>query len=193
MVKKCSTSSVCRTLGRWNENHFTNFVKWFFSLLKRDTTRTETKEVITIWVTALVWGLIAWLIPKRLPAHENYVIWWFTSAFALIFDLLVGSTWDLYDYGKSPEVDVVDLVGVACTNPAIAIFMLNVWPKRRWAGIAFAAGMIALLLALELLWLKLGFMRYKGWSIWYSLFCYPFLFATLHLNVYLYRRLLKRR
>jgi hypothetical protein len=148
--------------------------------------------VITIWVTNIVSLLLAWLVPKRLSAHENYVIWWFTSAFALTFDLLVGSTWDLYDYGESPDVDVVDLVGVAVTNPAIAIVLLNLWPRRWWSQILYAIGSIAVLLALEWVWLERGYMKYKGWSMWYSLISYPFLFAILHLNVYVYRRLLNR-
>jgi hypothetical protein len=136
--------------------------------------------------------LIAWWIPKRLPAHENYVIWWFTAAFALLFDLLVGATFDLYDYGASEKVGLVDLAAISTANPAIAIVLLNYWPKRRGAQLCYALAAIAVLFANELVWLKLGYLKFKGWTLWYSLLSYPVLFSILHLNLYFYRRLLKR-
>lgn len=120
------------------------------------------------------------------------MIWWFTAAFALLFDLLVGATFDLYDYGVSEKVGLVDLAVIATANPAIAIVLLNYWPKRRGAQLWYALAAIAVLLALELLWVKLGYLKYKGWNQWYSLLSYPFIFSILHLNLYFYRRLLKR-
>ena len=146
-----------------------------------------------IWVAAVIWVGMAWAVPKRLPAHELYAICTFSCSFAFIFDLIFGAgQLDLYDYGVSGKIDVPDLAQVAVINPALAVLILNFMPQRMGWRLLYLGGWTVVLLLHELLWVKLGVMRYKGWSIWWSLASYPVIYLTLILNLKFYRHLVAK-
>ncbi|KEO85156.1 CBO0543 family protein [Tumebacillus flagellatus] len=147
-----------------------------------------------VWMVAGIGILYVVFAPKRLPAHECCFLVTFTSSFALVFDLIVGSVYDLYDYGKGGNVELLDIVQVAAINPSLGLALLNFWPRRDsfWIKLLYWGLWTGGLLLLEELWLHLGLLTYRDWSIWKSMLCYPFLFGVLRLGQSIYRGFLPK-
>lgn len=143
-------------------------------------------------VPGVLWAILSILLVKRLSPVEKYAVWFFTMSFALLFDVFIGGTLDLYDYGGEGLIQWQDLVNISLVNPSLALLYLNYLPLRLSKKLLYTAAWIVFLLGYELLFLKLGIMKYKGWSIWYSLLIYPFLFRTIIWNLRWFRRLLQK-
>lgn len=141
----------------------------------------------------LFWVSIACFTRKRLPAHERYAMIFFTAAFAMVFDLMFGLMFDLYDYGRSGNLNWEDMLQIMVANPAITLVFLNFLPKHLLSQLLYVAGWVALLTATELIWYQFGGITYKGWNIWYSMLAYPGLLGVLIGNLYYYRHLVAKR
>jgi hypothetical protein len=145
-----------------------------------------------VWVAVAISILVICFVPKRLPRHENFLIITFTASFAMVFDLIVGNIIDLYDYGD-PRVEYSDLAQIMIVNPAIGLLLLNYWPenKGKLHLLLYLLVAVGILLLFEVIWLKLGIMIYKGWSLGKSAFSYPFLFLILRLGQRAYRNMVR--
>lgn len=143
-------------------------------------------------VPGVLWTILAILIVKRLSPAEKYAVWFFTMAFALLFDVFIGGSLDLYDYGGEGAIQWQDLVNISLVNPSLALLYLNFLPRRRFAILVYTAAWIGFLLGYEWLFLYLKVMKYKGWSMWYSLLIYPFLFWIMVRNLRWFRHLMQK-
>ncbi|MBL0387320.1 hypothetical protein JJB07_11720 [Tumebacillus sp. ITR2] len=146
------------------------------------------------WMVVSIAVLVTVFGPKRLPAHENFFLWAITAAFAEAFDYLVAGTFNQYDYGPTPEIDISDVAQVVLVNPCLGLMLLNFWPERKAfpLKLLYWGIWIGGLILMELLWLRVGLIRYNDWSIWKSMMCYPLLFVVLRLSQLAYRRSLPK-
>ncbi|MGZ4163317.1 MAG: CBO0543 family protein [Tumebacillaceae bacterium] len=140
------------------------------------------KDVSAIIWIAVIWFLLAVFLPKRMKPFEKYTMCMFTIAFAWTFDSIFGVYFDLYDYGDSPQIEICDIVQITVTNPSIALLFLNYLPSTWTKRIMYLTVWSAFLLLFEVLYVKVGFMTYKGWSVGISACLYPLLLIFMALN-----------
>lgn len=144
-----------------------------------------------MWVvpaTIVILGAVILFMPKRLTWKEMYLIWGVIGLWAFIADHLVGSIWNLFDIGPTPEPTYIDIFAVSFIPAEFAILFLNFRPKE---GRAWVYGLVwsAATFLYEWLVTYTGYLKDKGWSPWYSIPAWLFVYLFfLNWNLKLIRR-----
>jgi hypothetical protein len=142
-----------------------------------------------LMISVIVANIIAILIPKRLSMIEMYA----TSAFALIFDLIVDIYIDirlnLYGYFNHGP-DYRTLIVVFGLYPALNIIILNYFPKGIKSKLFYILVWSVFLTAYEWAAINSGFLYYNYWKYIYSFVCYLVIIPILYWNLRLVRKLI---
>lgn len=140
--------------------------------------------------TILSFGLIVYLMPKKISLFEMYTTSLFSTVLQLITDIFLEFKYNLYWY-FNPGVDFLTLWVVFWIYPAVNIIFLNFYPKsaKPLKKIIYILGWTAFALAYEWVAVQTELFNYNGWKLSYSAMIYPFLYILLLINWKLIRHL----
>jgi len=104
-------------------------------------------------------------------------------ALTIYTDLFFGLILDLYDFIK-PEITLSDLVLQALLPPSCGVLAMNFMPSGTKRFIVYLVAVCALALLFEWLSVRMGYLIYKGWKLYYSLPIYAIgvLYLRWHLR-----------
>lgn len=141
--------------------------------------------------TALV--LAAYLIPKKMQPYEIYVNAIFATLFGLIVDAVLGGRYQLYVL-YSTGIQLAVLIAQVVMYASANIILLNYYPfdKSKKSKAIYILCFTLGTVAFEFISLKVGFIKYFSWKLWYSAICYPFLIYFLALQHRFFQWLMKR-
>lgn len=143
--------------------------------------------VLILWYFAstaiFITLLLLILMPKNLSTKEIYVTWWTLAYLVLVVDIILGATYDLFDYGGDKDITVPDLLFEATMAPFAGIIFLNFMPKEKKKFFLYTLLWTFLATVFEWLSVKNELLDYKGWNLFFSIPFYPLtsIFLRLHL------------
>ncbi|MFC4768352.1 hypothetical protein [Effusibacillus consociatus] len=128
--------------------------------------------------------LVALFMKKRLTRKEIYVTWTTLSGLGIVTDLILGDVVDWIDIGPAPGIQLSDIVILSTLPPAAGVIFLNFMPEKRTRFFAYLLFWAASSVLFEWLSVRVHWLTYKGWSLWYSAPAYVliFLFLRWHLS-----------
>lgn len=130
-----------------------------------------------------IFNLVAFTFCKRLTGNQIVHIWSFTTAFQVIFDLIVEFKYHGYWYFDK-GVDWAGGLAHSILLPPVNMLLLHWYPFNRPVRyqiryLLFWDLGIALYELLTLLPRPWGYFTYGWWTIWHSLLINPFLMLIL--------------
>lgn len=149
-------------------------------------------ETIFVYVSSIIFVVVAFIIPKKMKAYEIYVTTIFAVLFGLLVDIVLAVKYKLYVLDK-PGVQIPTLVGQVILYATASIMTLNLYPyqKSKTTKIIYILLVTVVTLAYEYLAFIYGFIKYNEWKIWYSALCYPFLIYFLVLHYRFFQRIVR--
>lgn len=126
--------------------------------------------------------IIIWFMPKRLTPREIYASWAVIALINLSTDIALDLNFNLYQLA-GPGVQLKVLFIELTLGSSFGIIFLNFMPRKIHTFAFYMAGWLVISILFELLMVKMGFIRYTGWKLWYSTPFYiaTFLFVRWHL------------
>ncbi len=143
-----------------------------------------------LFISVIIFGLVIYLMPKRISYFEMYTTSLFSTVLQLITDIYLEFKYNFYWY-FSPGVDYITLWVVFWIYPSVNILFLNFYPtnKKFSTSVYYILGWTLFALVYEWVAVNYGFFQYNGWKLWYSAIIYPFLYLLLYINWKIIRRL----
>jgi hypothetical protein len=123
-------------------------------------------------IATIIAIFIIWIMPKRLTRQEIYCTWFVMAFLTRATDQILDQVFHLYDQLEKYNVN-------GCTNlpvivlqsifpGAIGVIILNFMPKHKSAFIFYIFGCILLSVVFEWLALRVNYLTYQNWSLFYS-------------------------
>ena len=142
-----------------------------------------------VYICAILVVLIIAIIfmPKRLTLKENIIIVPTVGYFAWISHIIVGLILDLYDMGTTKKIDMSDWTLVTFVPSFMAVVFLNF--KKTNKLFVYTLVWTVLSALAEFVLTKSGYMKYHGWSIWYSL---PIYYLSFIILTWYYKLIVKK-
>ncbi|WLD94060.1 hypothetical protein [Alkalihalobacillus sp. AL-G] len=129
-------------------------------------------------IIILTLGLILlFFIPKRLSIKEVYNTWTAIALLTVLTDLIVGAVFDKFDFAGSKKIQLSDLFFEITITPVYGIILLCLMPESKVRFLITSLLWTVIGISIEWLNVMVGYLDYKGWSLWYSI---PFYFATCY-------------
>lgn len=127
--------------------------------------------------------LVVIFMPKKVTTKEIYVTWWTLAYLVLAVDIIFGATYDWFDYGGDKNITIPDLIFEATVAPFAGIIFLNFMPHKKMKFAFYTLLWTLFALLFESIALKTGFLKYKGWNLFFSIPFYPLtsIFLRWHL------------
>ncbi|MBS8263683.1 hypothetical protein DYI25_04405 [Mesobacillus boroniphilus] len=139
------------------------------------------------YLALLINLLIIWFMPKRLTNREIYTSWAVIALINLSTDILLDLYFNLYELG-GPGVQIrVHFIEITL-GASFGIIFLNFMPRKISAFVFYMAGWLVISILFELLMVKVGFIHYTGWKIWYSVPYYIAAFSFVRWHLYFIRK-----
>lgn len=118
-------------------------------------------------IATIVSLLIVWFMPKRLTRQEIYFTWIVVAFIARGMDQLFALVMKLYEQlGPGVSWQLLTIQTLLCG--ACGVIILNFMPKNKFAFLAYTIGLTIFSVFFEWTTIKVGFLMYKKWSLWYS-------------------------
>lgn len=133
---------------------------------------------------------IIYFMPKRLTRQEIYIAWGILSSVTLNTDLFFGNLLDKYDFVSS-KITFSDLLFQATVPPSFGVIFLNFMPTDRGRFIKYIIGWVIFSVVFEAISVKVDFLIYKGWKIWYSAVIYLLVFLYLRWHYFFIKKVLR--
>lgn len=143
--------------------------------------------IISLTITALGW-MFVWGMPKRLTKQELYVSFTALAALNTLVDIIGAQQLGLYYMGESNIVEPYSVVIETFLGSSFGLIFLNYMPQDWRKFIPYLTAWVVLSLAFELFQVKIGYLIYTGWSIWYSAVSYPLIFLFLRWHIFFLRK-----
>lgn len=130
--------------------------------------------------TVIILGLIVYFMPKKITRKEMYITWFVISAITLFTDIIVGASFDLFNFGVDKKPRVPETILEVTLSPLASIIFLNFMPKKLLKFYLYVIAWTIASILFEYACLKVGYLSYKGWKLIYSA---PFyIFTSLFLR-----------
>ncbi|WP_191560201.1 hypothetical protein [Metabacillus idriensis] len=122
-------------------------------------------------IASIVVNLIVWFMPKRLTLKEMYCTWllmvFLTRTSYQLLDLVL----HLYDQ-LGPGIQWQAVVIQTIFSGAVGILILNFMPKNKLKFFAYTNGCMLLAVVFEWITIRVDYLTYNNWSLWYSAVVY---------------------
>jgi hypothetical protein len=134
-------------------------------------------------IATIASNLIVWFMPKRLTRKEMYSTWLLMVVFTRTADQLLDLVLHLYDQ-LGPGIEWQAVVIQSIFPGAVGILILNFMPKNRLKFFAFTIGCTLLSVVFEWITIRVDYLTYNNWSLWYSAGVYiiGIIFLRCHLS-----------
>lgn len=141
-----------------------------------------------VWFPIIL-GVISFLfiifMPKRLSWTEIYITFCVGGFFAVVLDVIVmGSQLYLFDIASRHKEGLADIMSYAVAAPCYAVIFLNYYKQdKKWLYVIIFT---ILSVVSEWIFVKIGFMKLKGWQTWWSIPVYVAVYGLWlpwHLNL----------
>jgi hypothetical protein len=134
-------------------------------------------------IASIVANLIVWFMPKRLTRKEMYSTWLLMVVFTRTADQLLDLVLHLYDQ-LGPGIEWQAVVIQSIFPGAVGILILNFMPKNRLKFFSFTIGCTLLSVVFEWITIRVDYLTYNNWSLWYSAGVYiiGIIFLRCHLS-----------
>jgi hypothetical protein len=119
------------------------------------------------YLVLMVNVVIIWLMPKNLTKLEIYINWVVIALINLSTDIIFSfyfKFYELADPGLQLGVHIIELTLAA----SFGILYLNFIPKNRKFFWLYLAGWLVLSILFEFALVKVNFINYFTWKLWYS-------------------------
>ncbi|WP_367759668.1 CBO0543 family protein [Ammoniphilus sp. 3BR4] len=116
---------------------------------------------------------------------EIYITWPLLSALSITVDSLIGHTGEItLLHFEEPGMQMTDVIIEIMLAPSFGIIFANFMPKNRNQFIKYFIYWVAFSTFYEWFAVKIDFLVYNGWKLWYSTIIYilTFLFIRWHLH-----------
>lgn len=138
--------------------------------------------------TTLVINLIViWFMPKHLTIREIYVTWFVVALINLSSDVVLDLYFKLYELSSGGVQLWVHFLELTL-GASYGIIYLNFMPKKVVKFVPYLIVWLVFALALEFVLIKINFINYKGWNLWYSLPYYIFFMLFLRWHIKFIRK-----
>ncbi|MFC0334436.1 hypothetical protein ACFOLF_24185 [Paenibacillus sepulcri] len=131
--------------------------------------------------------LVVWFMPKRLTRQEMYCTWLFMVVATRTADQLLDLYFKLYNQ-LGPGVEWQAVVLQSIFPGAVGILILNFMPESSRHFFYYLIGWTLLSVAFEWLTLRVGYLTYIHWLLWYSAGVYIIGIILLRLHLSFLRR-----
>lgn len=152
------------------------------------------KAYIYLFISIIVYNLVAWLIPKRMTKQEMYTTTIFALYFQAIVDVYLDLKYHLYwqwDWG----IDYISMLMMLGIYPAANIIILNYFPygkgTRNQATYILVWTILLVLYEIGSKWA--GILHYKEWKLYHSAMAYPVILIILAFNLWIFRHKLSQK
>jgi len=153
-------------------------------------------EMIGLLIALAIFNFSAFTFCKRLTGNQILHIWSFTTAFQVIFDLIVEFKYHGYWY-FTKDVDWQGLLPHSILLPPVNMMLLNWYPfnrRLRYHALYLilwdlGIGLYELVTLFPRPW---GYFTYGWWTIWHTLIINPILILILVTYFQLVKKLEKR-
>jgi hypothetical protein len=134
-------------------------------------------------IATIVAILIVWFMPKRLTRQEIYNTWILVAFLARTSDQFLALVFHLYDQ-DGPGVTWQVIVIQTLFSGAIGVIVANFIPKNKLAFFTYAIGWTLFSVVFEWITIRVGYLTYYNWSLWYSagLYLLGVIFLRWHLS-----------
>jgi hypothetical protein len=134
-------------------------------------------------IATIAANLIVWFMPKRLTRKEMYSTWLLMVVFTRTADQLLDLVLHLYDQ-LGPGIEWQAVVIQSIFPGAVGILILNFMPKNRLKFFAFTIGCTLLSVVFEWITIRVDYLTYNNWSLWYSggVYIIGIIFLRCHLS-----------
>jgi len=122
-------------------------------------------------------------MPKRLSKQKLYSTFGVLSAISLFTDITIGVVFDLFDYGTSPNIELSTHVIDATLAPLFGVVFANFMPREVKPFILYWIGWVLVSTIFEWIIVHVGFMTYKGWTLFYSFIVYMAIFWFIRWHI----------
>ncbi len=128
--------------------------------------------VFVIWwfipfTSLLINLLIIYFMPKHISKKEIYISWFVVALINLSSDIVLSLYFKFYELnggGIQLSVHFLELT----LGASYGIIFLNFMPENRMKFYVYTIVWVVYSLLFELLMVKVNFIHYAGWNIWYS-------------------------
>ena len=145
---------------------------------------------VLIYITFIIFNILAFYIPKRISKIEIYSTCFFAYAYGITTDLVLDVHYHLYGYFES-GFQWLGLLGIILCFPSISLLFLNYYPfeKMILQKIIYILCWSIFSIIFEWICLQTEYFYYNGWKLWYSGVLYPIIFIVLVINMRLVRKI----
>lgn len=148
--------------------------------------------MILIWLSLILFNVIAIYMPKRMTGIEIYATSFFALTFGIVTDVILDLHYDLYGYFYK-GFHWRGLLALLLIYPAISTLFLNFFPFGRGfhRKVYYIAGWSLFSVMFEWIVSQTEFFYHNGWQLWHSALAYPIIFSMLAGNFKIIRRIIK--
>ncbi|MDC7771708.1 hypothetical protein POL88_22450 [Priestia megaterium] len=150
----------------------------------------EVLSVVLLILTAVISILSVLVMPKRISWIEIYTTSLFVMFLGSVADIYLDVKYDLYGF-FTKGVDFEYLLIFIFVYPATNSVFLNFYPQSKSLAkkALYITVWVILTTLFEYISAQTEVFYYNEWKTLYSLFCYPFLYIAMVLNLKMIRRL----
>lgn len=148
--------------------------------------------MIFIWVSLIIFNVIAIFVPKYISRIEIYATCFFALSFGALADIVLDLYYDLYGYYEK-GFQLISLLIFLLIYPAISTLFLNFFPfgKKFKRKLCYIVSWSLFSVGFEWYASQTEFFYHNEWKLWHSALAYPIIFSTLAGNLKLVRWLIK--
>jgi hypothetical protein len=134
-------------------------------------------------IATIVANLFVWFMPKRLTRKEMYSTWLLMVFLTRTTDQLLDLVLHLYDQ-LNPGIQWQVVMIQSILPGAVGIVILNFMPKNSLKFFTFTIVCTLLSVVFEWITIRVGYLTYNNWSLWYSAGVYiiGIIFLRCHLS-----------
>ena len=150
----------------------------------------EVLSVVLLILTTVISILSVLVMPKRISWIEMYTTSLFVMFLGSVADIYLDVKYDLYGF-FTKGVDFEYLLIFIFVYPATNSVFLNFYPQSKSLAkkALYITVWVILTTLFEYISAQTEVFYYNAWKTLYSLFCYPFLYIAMVLNLKMIRRL----
>ncbi|MCU7740430.1 CBO0543 family protein [Priestia megaterium] len=150
----------------------------------------EVLSVVLLILTTVISILSVLVMPKRISWIEMYTTSLFVMFLGSVADIYLDVKYDLYGF-FTKGVDFEYLLIFIFVYPATNSVFLNFYPQSKSLAkkALYITVWVILTTLFEYISAQTEVFYYNEWKTLYSLFCYPFLYIAMVLNLKMIRRL----
>ncbi|MGG0748679.1 CBO0543 family protein [Priestia megaterium] len=150
----------------------------------------EVLSVVLLILTTVISILSVLVMPKRISWIEIYTTSLFVMFLGSVADIYLDVKYDLYGF-FTKGVDFEYLLIFIFVYPATNSVFLNFYPQSKSLAkkALYITVWVILTTLFEYISAQTEVFYYNEWKTLYSLFCYPFLYIAMVLNLKMIRRL----